>query len=189
MSTEKRNYIRVYDRILLRLKPLSRKEFEKRLAEFKEGKETPWIDPIHPPGEMAKLESYLKRLRERDRELAGLLEIINQKLDRVLIGLLGKEALEGFQEVTANLSAGGLKARLRLKPKPGDLFELDLGLLPEWIFLKTFGEVVRVENCEGEECEVAFKFVWLTEADQDKLVQHIFRQQVLQIQASKRAKC
>ncbi len=188
MSEEKRHHIRIYDRVLLRLKPLKREEFEKKLANYKEGKEKPWIDPIRPPGEVVKLESYLKRLREKDRELAGVLEILNQKLDRILIHFLGEEFLKGFRETEANLSAGGLRVRLSHEPKPGDLYEIDLGLLPEWLFLKTFGEVVRVENCDSQGCEVAFKFIWITEADQDKLVQHIFRQQVLQLKASRRVR-
>ncbi|HHI97691.1 MAG TPA: PilZ domain-containing protein [Thermodesulfatator atlanticus] len=188
MSEEKRRFIRIYDRVLLRLKPLAREEFEQKLANFREGKERPWIDPVRPPGEVVKFESFLKRLRERDRELAGILQILNQKLDRILIHLLGKEFLKGFQEVEANISAGGLRVRLDNAPQPGQLYEIDLGLLPDWIFLKTFGEVIRVDECEEGGYEVAFKFVWITEADQDKLVQHIFRQQVLQIQASKRVK-
>ncbi|NPA48999.1 MAG: PilZ domain-containing protein [Thermodesulfobacteria bacterium] len=188
MSEEKRHHIRIYDHILLRLKPLKREEFEKKLENFREGKEKPWIDPIRPPGEVVKFESYLKRLREKDRELAGIMQILNQKLDRILIHLLGDDFLKGFQEVEANLSAGGLRVRLEEEPAVGDLYEIDLGLLPEWLFLKTFGEVVRVENCTDSECDVAFKFIWITEADQDKLVQHVFRQQVLQLQASRRVK-
>ncbi len=188
MSEEKRHYIRIYDRVFLRLKPLTREDFEKKLANYKDGKEKPWIDPIRPPGEVAKLESNLKRLREKDRELAGILEILNQKLDRILIHLLGEEFLKGFREVEVNLSAGGIRVKLSQKPKQGELYEIDLGLLPEWLFLKTFGEVVRVEDCDADGCEVAFKFIWITEADQDKLVQHIFRQQVLQLQASRRVK-
>ncbi|WP_022852432.1 PilZ domain-containing protein [Thermodesulfatator atlanticus] len=186
MSEEKRNYIRIYDHVLLRLKPLSREEFERKLENYREGKESPWIDPIRPPGEVLKLETYLKRLRDKDRDLAGVLQILNHKLDRILIKLLGEEFLEGFQETEANLSAGGLRIRFPKKLEVGAIFEIDLGLLPDWIFIKTFGEVIRVEKSEENGYEVAFKFIWITEADQDKLVQHIFRQQVLQLKATKR---
>ena len=186
MSEEKRNYIRIYDRILLRCKKISREEFERKLENFREGKEHPWIDPIHSPGEVSKLESFLKKLRDEQRELAGVLEIINQKLDRLLINLLGEKLLKGFREVEANLSAGGLRVVLSEETKEGDIYEIDLGLLPDWVFLKTFGEVVRANQIEDSQWEVAFKFIWITEADQDRLVRHIFRQQVLQLQATKR---
>ncbi len=188
MIEEKRNYIRIYDRILLRLRPLDRQTFERKLESFCQGKEHPWIDPIHSPGEVAKMESYIKRLREENRELAGVLELLNQKLDRILINLIGKEFLRDFQEIEANISAGGLRAIIPEKPEIGDVYEIDLGLLPDWIFMKTFGEVVRIEEIEEGKCEVAFKFIWITEADQDRLVRHIFRQQVLQIKAMKRVR-
>ena len=188
MSEEKRNYIRIYDRVLLRIKKLEREQFERKLENYREGKEHPWVDPIHSPGEVTKLETLLKKLRDENRELAGVLEIINQKIDRLLIHLLGEKFLKGFQELEANLSAGGIRVVIAEKPAVGDIYELDLGLLPDWIFLKTFGEVVRVENCEDGHCEVAFRFIWITEADQDRLVRHIFRQQVLQLKATKRVK-
>ncbi|OAG27289.1 PilZ domain-containing protein [Thermodesulfatator autotrophicus] len=187
-AEEKRNYIRIYDHVLLRLTPLSREEFEKKLENFREGKESPWIDPIRPPGEIFKLESYLKRLREKDRELAGVLQILNQKLDRILINLLGEKFLKGFREVEVNLGAGGLRVRLPEEVQVGAIYEIDLGLLPDWVFLKTFGEVIRVEPSPEGGYEVAFKFIWITEADQDRLVEHIFRQQVLQLRATRRVK-
>ncbi len=188
MSEEKRSYIRIYDRILLRYQRLTKEEFEQRVKEYKEGKAQPWIDPIRPPGEVRKLESLLKKLRERDRELAGLMELLHHKMDRILIHLMGPDCLKGFREVEANLSAGGMRVPLDEEVNPGDIFELDLGLLPEWCFLRIYGEVVRIEEGPEGRREVAFKFIWITEGDQDRLVQHIFRQQVLQLQASKRIK-
>lgn len=188
MIEEKRNYIRIYDRVLLRLKRLDRETFERKLEDFCQGREQPWIDPIHSPGEVAKMESFIKRLREDNRELAGVLELLNQKIDRILIHLVGQEFLQEFREVEANISAGGMRAVIPEKPEIGDVYEIDLGLLPDWIFMKTFGEVVRIEECEDGSCEVAFKFIWITEADQDRLVRHIFRQQVLQIKAMKRVR-
>ncbi len=189
MNEEKRSYIRIYDRILLRYQRLSKEEFERRVQEYQEGKAQPWIDPIRPPGEVRKLESMLKKLRERDRELAGLMKLLHHKMDRILIHLMGPECLKGFREVEANLSAGGMRVILEEEVQPGDIFELDLGLLPEWCFLRTYGEVVRIDQKQKEGSrEVAFKFIWITEGDQDRLVQHIFRQQVLQLQASKRIK-
>jgi len=186
MSEEKRSYIRIHDCILLRYQKLSKEELEAKLEEYRKGKDQPWIDPIRPPGEARKQEALLKKLRERDRELAGLLEILNQKLDRILIHLFGADYLKGFVEIEANLSAGGLRVPLPEEPQIGEVFELDIGLMPEWYFFRAYGEVVRVEKKEDGGFEVAFKFIWITEADQDRLVQHIFRQQVLQLQACKR---
>ncbi len=185
MSEEKRHYIRVCDRIYIKCQKLSKHEFENKIKEYELGKELPWIDPLHPPGEARKWESLLKKLRERDRELAGLFEILEQKLDRILVNLVGPKCLKGFVKVEADISGGGLKVILPEKPALGEIFELDIGLIPEWYFFRAYGEVVRTKKL-GNKYEVAFKFIWITETDQDRLVQHVFRQQVLQLQAKKR---
>ncbi len=185
MTKEKRHYIRVCDRIFIRYHRLSKQEFENKIKEYEQGKKQPWIDPLHPPGETRKWESLLKKLRERDRELAGLFEILEQKLDRILVNLLGPKCLKGFIKVEADISGGGLKVILSEELGLGDIFELDIGLVPEWYFFRAYGEVIRTKK-HGDKYEVAFKFIWITEADQDRLVQHVFRQQLLQLQAQKR---
>jgi len=180
MDREVRTHLRIDDRILLKYRKISPEEFQKKIALYKSGKESPWIDPLRGPGEVKKLNYHLKRLWEKNRDLAEILEILALKLDRILL-TLKQEILRDFQEVAVNISGAGLRFALKPLPDMGEIFEFDIGLLPEYYFFRAYGEVVRVEDKE-----TAFKFIWLTEEDLDRLVQHIFKKQLLQIQASKR---
>ncbi|RUM89158.1 MAG: hypothetical protein DSZ24_01840 [Thermodesulfatator sp.] len=179
---ETRTHVRVDDRILLRLRPLSLEEFQKKIARYRSGEESPWIDPLRSPGEARKLDYHLKKLREKNRDLAEILEIMALKMDRLLVHLKSEEVLREFREVQANISGAGLRVPVENPPQVGEIFELDIGLLPDYYFFRVYGEVVRVEDSQ-----VAFKFIWITEEDLDRLVQHVFRRQLLLIQASRRA--
>ncbi|QJA06930.1 PilZ domain-containing protein [Thermosulfurimonas marina] len=179
---EARTHVRIDDRILLRFRRLTPEEFQEKMLRYRTGEESPWIDPLRPPGEARKLDYHLKKLREKNRDLAEVLEILALRMDRLLLDMKAEEIRREFREISANLSGAGLRVPLGERPQVGDLYELDIGLLPEYYFFRAYGEVVRLEDSE-----VAFRFVWITEDDQDRLVQHVFRKQILQIQISRRA--
>ncbi len=181
MEKELRSHVRIDDRVLLRYRQITPEEFQQKLELFRSGKEIPWIDPFRTPGEARKLSYHLKKLWEKNKDLAEVLEILALKLDRILL-TLKEDALKDYQEVPVNISGAGIRFAMESPPEVGALFELDIGLLPEYYFFRAYGEVVRVEGSE-----VAFKFVWIREEDVDRLVQNIFKKQILQIQASKRA--
>jgi len=176
-----RQHVRIDDRVLLRYRRLSPEEFREKVSRYQAGEEEPWVDPIRTPGEARRLNYHLQKLREKNRDLSEILEILALKLDRLLVEAKS-EALKEFREVKVNISGAGIRFELDPLPEPGDIFEFDIGLLPEYHFVRAYGEVVRVEGREA-----AFKFIWITEEDVDRVVQHVFRKQLLQIQASRRA--
>ena len=180
MTKESRTHVRIEDRILVKYQKLSWEKFEERIKHYQEGLESPWIDPIRTPGEARKISYHLKRLWEKNRDLAEILEILTLKLDRILLKLQ-EELLKDYQEVLVNISGAGLRMPMKPLPEVGEVFEFDMVLLPEYHFFRTYGEVVRVE-----EKEAAFKFLWIAEDDLERLIQHIFKKQLLQIQLSKR---
>ncbi len=178
---EARTHVRIDDTVLIKFRKVSLEEFQKKIEAYNSGKESPWIDPLRAPGEARKLNYHLKKLWEKNRDLAEVLEILATKLDRILLNL-NKEALKDFKEVRVNISGAGIRLEMDPLPEVGDIFELDIGLLPDYYFFRVYAEVVRVEDGQA-----AMKFVWIKEEDLDKLVQNIFKKQLLQIQLSKRA--
>ncbi len=179
-QVEGRQHVRIDDHILIRYRRITPEEFREKVARYQSGEEDPWIDPLRSPGESRKLTYHLQKLREKNRDLAEILEILALKLDRLLVEAKS-EILKHFKEIKVNISGAGLRFEIDPLPQIGEIFELDLGLLPEYQFIRAYGEVVRVEGREA-----AFKFIWITEDDVDRLVQHIFRKQLLRIQASRR---
>ncbi len=179
----KRQSIRIKDRLLLSFKKITKEEYDAKVKNYIDGIEDPWIDTCHP-GFQKEIKGYLKNLREKDKDLAAILEIFDQKLNLIL-GLIGTE--ETFEQdglpkklYKVDLSAQGLGFFTTKSFERGDILSLTIGLLPEHYFFSCFGKVVRTKKKDNKTF-VGLKFIWITEDDKEKLIEHIFARQVIHL--------
>ena len=66
---------------------------------------------------------------------------------------------------------------------------LHISLLPDYVYIFCFGEVVSVEKNDSPRPganRIALKFVLINDNDKEKLVQHNFRQQSLALRNRRR---
>ncbi len=188
---EKRSHVRIQDQVLLKYRPLSKNEFEDLVEQYEEGSLSPWPNSCHPEL-FHQIYSRLQKIKEKDPNLAGVLEILDQKLN--LIFNLLKEGSEGYLDVShkknVDISAAGIAFQTDEHFSPGQILEIDLGLLPQHLFFRCYGEVVRAEpSDDGCGNKTAVKFVWITPDDQDRLTENIFKKQVLQLRMRRNHKC
>ena len=189
---EKRESIRIKDRILLAFSKVSQDEYENRVKHYLDGTEDPWVDTCHPSIQK-DIKASLKNLRERDKDLANVLEALDQKLNLVL-GLIGTE--ESFEKgelpqklYKVDLSAKGIGLSTKKDEiDKGDILKLIIGLLPEHYFFTSFGKVVRKVQLDPKVNFLGIKFIWITEDDQEKLIEHIFARQVVQLRMRRQEK-
>ena len=189
-NNEKRESIRIKDRLLLSFKKISEERYRQKLDEYLEGMTDPWIESSHPAVRKG-IKKPLKRLKEKDPDLAGILEILDQKLN-LLLSFTGSEDSTGNQNQPARLYRVDLSAKgIGFVPghplEPDTLLELYIGLLPEHYYFNCFGQVVRTDERDGRDF-TAVKFIWITEDDQEKLIEHIFSRQVLQLRMRRKKK-
>ncbi len=189
-NTEKRESIRIKDRILLGFKEIPEEIYRQKLDEYMQGLKDPWIESTHPSVRKGT-KKHLKRLREKDPDLASVLEIMDQKLN-LLLNMMGSDELSGpkghcTRLCKVDLSAKGLAFPQEKTVEPGTLLDLNIGLLPEHYFFNCFGKVVRTDK-KDDSFLVAVKFIWITEDDQEKLIEHIFSRQVLQLRMRRKKK-
>ncbi len=187
---EKRSSIRIKDRILLSYHPVTVEEYKRQVREYMDGVDDPWVDSCHPTFQK-DIKAHLKNIKDKDKDLAAVLEIIDQKLNMIL-GLISTE--ETCEKDTipnklykVDLSAKGLGFLAKEKLSKGTLLNLSIGLLPEHYFFTCFGQVVRTEK-RKDGCFVGLKFIWITEDDQEKLIEHIFSRQVLYLRMRRQQK-
>ncbi len=178
---EKRKSIRIKDKVLLSFHPVSVEEYQARVRDYVEGVDDPWVDTCHPIFNK-DIKGHLKNLRDKDKDLAAILEALDQKLNLIL-GLVGSEELCGKAKLPkklykVDLSAKGIGFLTSEKIEKGTILDLAIGLLPEHYFFHCFGKVVRAESRNGG-AFVGVKFLWITEDDQEKLIEHIFSRQVI----------
>jgi len=189
-KNEKRESIRIKDRVLLTYKEISKERYREKVDEYLEGLGDPWVESSHPAVRKG-LKKHLKRLKERDPDLAGILDILDQKLN-LLLSFMNSEESTGHQDQCTRLYKVDLSAKgigfTGTKPfEPGTILDLYIGLLPEHYFFNCFGQVVRTDKKNGRNF-TAVKFIWITEDDQEKLIEHIFSRQVLQLRMRRKKK-
>ena len=178
-SKERRSHIRIRDRVLLHARPIDQEEYEEKIRSYQEGTDSPWNAFSHPCF-ARDIKAHVKKIKEKDEALAGCLDILDQKLN-FIIGILGKGDEEELAAPTVvDMSAAGIAF---FDPQPMEreqLLEIDIGLLPQHIFIRSYGSVVQCQRCDGK-YRIGVKFIWMTEDDQDRLIEHIFRHQVIQL--------
>ncbi len=189
-ENDKRNDIRIRDRVLLQYKEIDEKNYEKLVHDIEEGIICPWTECSHPYF-TKRISRYLKKIKEKDENLAGALEILDQKLS-LLLNLLDEERhgyRKAFKLVRVNLSASGIAFKTPKRMSRGHKLELHIGLLPEHYFFRCYAEILRVDALSKENMnKIAARFIWITEDDQDRLIEHIFQHQVIQLRMRRKHK-
>ena len=181
MSEEKRKSIRIKDKILLSFHPVSEEEYQTRVKDYVEGVDDPWVGSCHPLFNK-DIKAHLKNIRDKDKDLAAVLEVLDQKLNLIL-GLVGTEEACGKANLPkklykVDLSARGIGFHTDKEIPKGTILDLAIGLLPEHYFFNCFGKVVRTEK-RPDGYFLGVKFLWITEDDKEKLIEHIFSRQVI----------
>jgi len=180
----RRQSVRVTDRVMLAIKPVSAERMEAVALDFHQG-----ISPYNQEGlgdiqMFIGAQSALARLRERDGDLADFLQHLDKKMN-----LLLKQTREGASPLDelimrkADFSANGISFCHHTAVEPGEAFEVNLVLLPEYTYVYAFGRVVTCEQAVEQEEEghfrVALEFSLILDEDREKIIQHTFRQQSL----------
>ncbi len=180
--TERRSHVRIKDRVLFHYRILDPEEYKRIICAYEDGIETPW-SPYNHPQLTGDLKVHLKRLREKDEALACCIDVLDQKLNLIL-NLLQKDEFESCPATPClvDISAAGVAFEANEPIERNSFLEMDIGLLPQHLFLRCYGRVLRCSQPKTSgPYKIAVKFIWMTEDDQDRLIEHIFRHQVIQL--------
>lgn len=180
----RRHAVRVEDRILFSWSPVSKEKFAELKEYFNRG-----IPPYIQEG-LTEIQMYvgtqsaLARIQQRDEDLGRFLQHMDTKVNMLLQKLSGGTSPFDrlvLQEVT--LSSMGLSFLTEQAPDPGTIIEVNLVLLPDYVYVYCLGEVVgsRPHEAPGNAPTkvVSCQFVLIMEEDREKLVQHSFKKQSL----------
>lgn len=177
-SENRRAFMRHDDRLLLRLRRLEDAERERILEQLGHWRlHYPFDAHAGIAAEHRSLGGALRRIRERDADLAACLTRLERRLDALSrqIGESGGNADE-TEPVAVNLSARGLRCRTREALDGGDAVEIGLVLLPDGEQVAAVGRVIRAErDDESGERVVSLHFEHMLERDHETLVRHVFR--------------
>jgi hypothetical protein len=178
---DRRQSVRVPDRILLSYSPVEAKRYESFRRDFENG------IPLYNHEEFEEIRLYvnsreaLTRLRDRDEDLAEFLQYLDNKLNLLLRGRRQAESpLDRLASHEVSLSSGGMAFVAGRPFEKDDRLELHLVLLPSYNYICCLGSVVNSQIIDqGRGHRISLRFSLLTDEDRERLIQHIFRLQSL----------
>ena len=181
----RRQSVRVTDRIMLAVHPVSAEKMQAVANDFQQG-----ISPYNQEGltdiqMFIGAQSALAKLRERDADLADYLQHLDNKMNIMLKQVKGGESpLDVLVMRKANISANGISFCSNTPARLDEIVEIHVVLLPAYIYVYSFGKVIACDSTpEGEDSDckfrVALEFTFLLDEDREKIIQHTFKQQSL----------
>ena len=181
----RRGSVRISDRVLLAAKRVSPERYQAVAADYENG-----ISLYNQEG-LADIQMYvgaegaLSRLKERDADLAEFLRYLDNKLNLVLKRSQGERTpFDELKLQKVNLSGSGIAFVVDEEFRERELLEIHLVLLPAYTYIYCFGTVISCERVglggqEKSAYRLGVEFTLITDDDQEKLVQHNFKQQSL----------
>lgn len=181
---DRRQAVRVTGRNLFCFQPVSGEKYQAVSEDFSHG-----IPPYNQEGLVdlqmfISAQSALSRLRERDKDLAEFLQHLDTKVNQILRKMNDdKTPFDDLSYHDLNLGGNGIGFVTDEKVDPGTILEFHIVLLPDYSYVYCFGKVIDCKELAdsdgGGKFRIASEFVLIMEEDQEKLIQHNFKQQSL----------
>lgn len=181
-DNDRRQAVRVTGRNLFYFQSVSPERFAAILKDFEAG-----IAPYNQEGlsdiqMFIGAQSALVRIRERDSDLGDFLSYLDTKINVILKKTAASKTIfDRLSLYELNLSGRGVSFIADRKVAVDDILEFHITLLPTYIYVYCFGKVISCKELPPQEEKIFYKvaaeFVLIMEDDQEKLIQHNFKQQ------------
>ncbi len=185
-ADDRRNFFRVDDTIRLSLARVPEDEFEERVERLDHDRAGNFTVMSSLAAITAQMTIGLRRIENRDPDLAAYLRAIDQKIEVIGRAFIAEESDEiAKQAVPVNLSAGGMCVGSHEAFAPGSHVEIRMLLFPSFTGLMIYGTVIdsaapKVDD--GQEVQrfeqlVRVEFTHIREQDRELLIRHLLRRQ------------
>lgn len=136
----------------------------------------------------AQMTVGLRRIENRDPDLAAYLRAIDQKIEVIGRAFIAQEPeVAAERAVPVNLSAGGMCAGVDEHYEAGDAIEIRMLLFPSFTGLMIYGNVIECSeqpdgDTGGQYRHLArISFTHIREQDRELLIRHLLRRQSAQL--------
>lgn len=185
---DRRNFFRIDDTVRMSLRRVPPEELEKRLDRHEHDLAGNFTVLSSLTAITAQMTAGLRRIENRDPDLAAYLRAIDQKIEVIGRAFIAEEPdLVAEVAVPVNLSAGGMCAGVEEHYEPGTQLEIRMLLFPSFTGLMIYGSVVECSPAEGEDASAGFQhlarieFSHIREQDRELLIRHLLRLQSNQL--------
>ena len=189
-GADRRNYFRIDDTVRLSVRRVPPEELESRFEQLDHDLVGNFTVMSSLAAITAQMTMGLRRIENRDPDLAAYLRAIDQKIEVIGRAFITQEPeFHAEHAVPANLSAGGMCVGVDEEFEPGATLEIRMLLFPSFTGLMVYGTVIDSEPSREEEGAQGFRyltrieFTHIRESDRELLIRHLLRRQSLQLRA------
>jgi hypothetical protein len=185
-AADRRSFFRIDDTVRLSLARVSQHELAERLERLEQDLAGNFTVMSSLSAITAQMTVGLRRIENRDPDLAAYLRAIDQKIEVIGRAFIAQESeVVGEHAVPVNLSAGGMCVGTQEHFEPGDSLEIRMLLFPSFTGLMIYGSVIEVERPTADHGEdasrfehlVRIEFTHIREQDRELLIRHLLRRQ------------
>ena len=180
MTDDRRTYFRIDDYVQLELRPVTHETLNQSPVE----NFFPGAEALKTYAELRRLDGEAQQLcyqvKDRDRQLADYLYLLNRKVDLLAQQLVSKPDLTEAQSSkrAVNLSEGGIAFSHNRALEKGSYLALNLIFLPSYVHIPVYALVTRCDSRRDKAYEIAAEFQHLSDAQQQLMGQQIMRAQL-----------
>lgn len=181
---DRRSFFRIDDTVRLSLRRVPRDELDTRLNRLEHDLAGSFTVLSSLAAITAQMTSSLRRIENRDQDLAAYLRAIDQKIEVIGRAFIAAEPeLVAEAAVPVNLSAGGMCAGVEEHYEPGTDIEVRMLLFPSFTGLMIYGTVIECRPVPAEDSPTGFQhlarieFSHIREQDRELLIRHLLRRQ------------
>ena len=181
---DRRNFFRIDDTVRMSIRRVPREDLQSRLDRLEHDLAGNFTVLSSLSAITAQMAAGLRRIENRDPDLAAYLRAIDQKIE-----VIGRAFIATEPEVVAqtaapvNLSAGGMCAGVEEHYDPGTDIEIRMLLFPSFTGLMIYGTVVGCDPAGAEAASAGYQhiarieFSHIREQDRELLIRHLLRRQ------------
>jgi hypothetical protein len=181
---DRRNFFRIDDTVRMSIRRVPREDLQSRLDRLEHDLAGNFTVLSSLSAITAQMAAGLRRIENRDPDLAAYLRAIDQKIE-----VIGRAFIATEPEVVAqtaapvNLSAGGMCAGVEEHYDPGTDIEIRMLLFPSFTGLMIYGTVVGCDPAGDEAASAGYQhiarieFSHIREQDRELLIRHLLRRQ------------
>jgi hypothetical protein len=187
-GADRRSFFRIDDTVRLSLRPVPADELDQRLDELDHDLAGNFTVMSSLAAITAQMTMGLRRIENRDPDLAAYLRAIDQKIEVIGRAFIAQEP-EAVSEraIPVNLSAGGMCVGVAEPFEVGAQLEIRMLLFPSFTGLMIYGSVIACEPASESADDQAgltgyrhlarIEFTHIREQDRELLIRHLLRRQ------------
>lgn len=184
-SSERRNYFRLQNSVLIEFREASQQEVDNFLSDETDIKAEP-LDVTYELDQISRqLSTLIQNVRQESAPISQYLELLNKKVDylgsMITFEKIRNSAMDGKLEQTETLdiSEGGMSFLSTHPVEVGAYIYCKIAIMGYRLGMETFGRVIRSTMAEENSrlYRIGVEFPFLRELDKKNLTRYIFDKQ------------